>query len=444
MYDATTQIELLPPADLKAYGRDLRRHSKGKIDQLAASIEAFGFIAPIIVDADSVIVAGHVRWQAASKLKLNCVPVLRVDHLTPAEVNAYRIADNKLAEGATWDSNILRVELSEIMIEAPTLSSETLGFQLPELEVLLDDNTPDKTPAPETVDLSDRLIVTEPGMTWHLGEHVVMCGDARNSGCFKSIMGDEEASVVFTDAPYNVKIQGHVCGKGAIKHEEFACAVGEMSDAGFTEFLRIIFQNLADHSKDGSIHFQCMDWRHIPELMAAAGVAYDQMVNLIVWNKTNAGMGSLWRSKHELIFAYKKGKAKHINNVQLGRFGRNRTNVWDYAGVNAINAEHRKDLALHPTVKPTAMIADALKDVSHRGDIVLDACGGSGSTLLAAEQTGRRARLIEIDPRYVDVTVRRWQEMTGKQAVNPATGWTFEAHSAITECKWRLENADAA
>lgn len=444
MYDETTQIELLPPADLKAYGRDLRGHSKGKIEQLAASIEAFGFIAPIIVDADSVIVAGHVRWQAAQKLKLNCVPVLRVDHLTPAEVNAYRIADNKLAEGAAWDSAILKVELSEIMIEAPSLSAEAFGFALPELELIMDDDNTSNTPKPETIDITDQLIVTEPGMIWQLGEHSIICGDARNTACFKTIMGGEKAGVVFTDAPYNVKIQGNVCGKGAIKHEEFACAVGEMSEAEFTDFLRIIFQNLADHSKDGSIHFQCMDWRHIRELMTAAGVAYDQLLNLIIWNKTNGGMGSLYRSKHELIFAYKKGKAKHINNVQLGKYGRNRSNVWDYAGVNAINAEHRDDLALHPTVKPTAMIADALRDVSRKGDIVLDACGGSGSTLLAAEQTGRRARLIEIDPRYVDVTIRRWQEMTGKHAFNPATGWTFDQHTAIAECTWRLDNADAA
>ncbi len=437
-------VEYLEPSDLELYDKKLRKPNRAQRRKLAAAIKQFGFIGAIIVNADHRIVAGHARWLAAKDLGLKKIPTIRVDHLSPAKIKAYRIADNKLAEGAKWDNDVLRVELSEIMLELPDLTVDAIGFELPEFELLMDG---DKKAASLDSDLkvsTSEDIVTETGMVWQLGNHKIICGDARNAGCFIAIMGDDKACVIFCDLPYNVPINGFAVGKGAISHPNFVCAAGEMGPQEFTEFLKLILQNLALYSANGSVHFLCMDWRHIREIMTAGDAVYDQLLNLIVWNKSNGGMGSLWRSKHELILAFKKGKAKHINNVQLGKFGRNRTNVWDYAGVNSINSEHREDLALHPTVKPTALIADALRDCSNKGDIVLDACGGSGSTLLAAEQTGRRARLIEIDPRYVDVTIRRWQEMTGKQAVNPATGWTFDQHTEITECKRRLEHANAA
>lgn len=239
--------------------------------------------------------------------------------------------------------------------------------------------------------------------------------------------GGERAQLVFVDPPYNVPIDGHVGGSGAVRHREFAMAAGEMSEAEFTAFLEIAFGHLARFSEDGSIHFVCMDWRHIVEVMTAGRKAYAELKNLCVWNKTNGGMGALYRSKHELVFVFKNGTARHINNVELGQHGRDRTNVWDYAGVNTMKADRMDELRMHPTVKPVALVADAILDCSNRRGIVLDSFGGSGSTLIAAERTGRRARLIELDPLYADVIIRRWQDLTGKDAVHADTGQTFAA-----------------
>lgn len=366
-------IEILSPYELKAYKKELRKHSKPKLRMLGSSIKEYGFIIPIVVDEKNTIVAGHARWLAAKELGLEKVPLVRVSHLSPAQIRAYRIADNKMAEGSKWDGDVLRVELSEIILEVPEIQIEALGLEPPGLEILMDGGKKEQIKEPEQVKANNDFAVTEDGMLWQLVDHYLICGDARNSACFIKVLRGEKAHIIFGDPPYNVKIQGFVGGKGSIKHREFACAVGEMNDAEFTEFLQIIFQNLADFSLDGSVHYLCMDWRHIQNIMDAGGRVYDELLNLIVWCKSNAGLGSLYRSQHELIFAYKNGTAKHINNIQLGRFGRNRTNVWQYDGVNSINSEHRKDLKLHPTVKPTAMIADALKDCSNKGDIVLDA-----------------------------------------------------------------------
>ncbi|WP_262694114.1 site-specific DNA-methyltransferase [Kordiimonas aquimaris] len=440
MTQLNSHIEYIEPKNLNPYKKGLRKQPKNKIDMLAKSIDGFGFVIPIVVDKDGQIVAGHARWLAAKQLGLTKIPIIRVEHLSPAQTRAYRIADNKLAEGGKWDLDVLRVELSEIMLEIPDVKVEAIGFEQPEFEILMDGDKKKGPTEPDLVERNDDFAVTEPGGMWQLGKHFLYCGDARNSGSFEKPLQGDKAHIVFADPPYNVPVNNFVCGKGAIKHREFACAAGEMSEEEFTTFLKLIFQNMIAYSTDGSVHYICMDWRHLNEILGAAGATYSQLLNMIVWNKTNSGMGSLYRSKHELIFAYKNGKAGHINNVQLGKHGRNRTNVWDYAGVNSINSEHRDDLALHPTVKPTALIADALKDCSHQGHIVLDPFGGSGSTLLAAEQTGRCARLIEIDPVYCDVTIRRWQAMTGKSAVNTATGMSFDDHAAISECSWRLSN----
>jgi DNA modification methylase len=230
--------------------------------------------------------------------------------------------------------------------------------------------------------------------------------------------------MVFTDPPYNVPISGHVGGLGSIQHREFAMASGEMSQAEFTAFLQSVFGHLATFSVDGAIHFQCMDWRHVPEILAAGTAAYTDLKNICVWAKNNGGMGSLYRSQHEFVFVFKSGTAPHINNVELGRHGRYRTNVWSYAGVNSFGGD-RADLSLHPTVKPVAMIADAIRDCSHRKGIVLDAFVGSGTTLIAAETTGRRGYGIEIDPLYCDVTIRRLHTVCGLEAVLEGTGQRF-------------------
>lgn len=237
-------------------------------------------------------------------------------------------------------------------------------------------------------------------------------------------MGGERARAVFTDPPYNVKIDGHVCGSGKVKHREFAMAAGEMDKAGFTTFLRDALSAMAEVSLDGAIHFVCMDWRHMDELSAAGSEVYTELKNLVVWAKTNGGMGTFYRSRHELVFVYKVGAAKHLNTFGLGETGRYRTNVWDYPGVNSFGG-NQEDLALHPTVKPVALVADAIRDVTRRGDIVLDGFGGSGTTLIAAERTGRVARLIELDPLYCDVICRRFEAQTGQPARLVGTDQTF-------------------
>jgi DNA modification methylase len=252
----------------------------------------------------------------------------------------------------------------------------------------------------------------------------LICGDSTIGATYQALLGEDRAQLVFTDPPYNVPISGHVGGLGAIQHREFAMASGEMSSAEFTDFLHTVFGHLAAFSADGSIHFQCMDWRHLGEMLAAGKAAYSELKNICVWAKNNGGMGSLYRSQHELVFVFKSGTAPHINNVELGKYGRYRTNVWSYAGVNSFG-EDRSDLHLHPTVKPVAMVADAIRDCSHRKGAVLDAFVGSGTTLIAAEKTGRRGYGIEIDPAYCDVTMRRLRTVCGLDSVLEATGQRY-------------------
>ena len=267
--------------------------------------------------------------------------------------------------------------------------------------------------------------VTQVGDLWIAGEHHIFCGDALSPASYETVLGADCAEMVFADPPYNVEIAGNVSGLGATKHDEFAMASGEMSPAEFARFLKDSFSLVARHSIDGAVHFICMDWRHVEELMGATKEIYSELKNICVWNKSNAGMGSLYRSKHEFIFVFKNGKKPHINNIALGRFGRSRTNVWDYASQNVLSGTSKGKLALHPTVKPVGLIADAIRDCSNRNGIILDPFGGAGTTLVAAEKTGRRARLIEIDPRYVDVAILRWQRLTGRTARNAATDVPF-------------------
>ena len=259
-----------------------------------------------------------------------------------------------------------------------------------------------------------------------LGAHRLLCGDARDKASYNRLLEGAKAEFLFTDPPYNIAIDGHVCGLGRVRHREFAMGSGEMSEAEFTAFLKAVFALLAENTVDGSIHQICMDWRHMGEMLEAGRTVYSELKNLCVWNKTNAGMGSFYRSKHELVFVWKSGTAPHTNNFELGQHGRHRSNVWDYAGVNTMRAGRLEELAMHPTVKPTALVADAIKDCSRRAGLVLDPFCGSGTILIAAERTGRKARALEIDPTYVDVAVRRWQAYTGKPAILAGPGETFE------------------
>ena len=354
------------------------------------------------------------------------VPTTVVKGLSEEQTRAFVIADNRLAEDGRWDEVALQSEIKAILDLDVDFDLTLTGFESPEIDRVLEFNLYG-TPPQETVEEPDpnKPQVTQLGDLWLLGRHRVLCGDVLDGGAAATLMGDDLARCVVTDPPYNVPIDGHVSGLGKIRHREFAMARGEMSSEEFQAFLKTVLTNLINHSRDGALHFVFMDWRHAYDLLSAARSIYSETKNLCIWNKDNGGMGSLYRSKHELVFLFKVGTVPHVNNVELGKHGRNRTNVWDYPGVNTLRPGRMEELSMHPTVKPVTMIADAVLDTTHRGDIVLDGFGGSGTTLIAAERTGRAARLMELDPRYVDVTIRRWQSETGESAVLADTGEPF-------------------
>lgn len=427
-----TAVEQRLIDDLIPFERNARTHSKRQIDQIAKSIECFGFVNPVLVDDEGRVVAGHGRILAARKLGLTDVPVLSLGAMSDADRRAYIIADNRLAELAGWDRDLLTSELGELQSLLHDIDFECLGFDQGELDALLalgDDDGADAVPEVDEA----TPVVSRPGDIWVMGRHRLICGDSRDPAVLDRLMAGKRAAMVFTDPPYNVPVNGHICGLGSVKHDEFAMAAGEMSAAEFTAFLETVLGNVARASRDGSIHYVCMDWRHMRELLDAGEAVYSEFKNLIVWNKDNGGMGSFYRSKHELVFAFKHGTAAHINNFGLGEKGRYRTNVWDYAGVNSLKKNRAEELAMHPTVKPVVMVADAIRDCSNRGDVILDAFSGSGTTLVAAEQTGRCGYAVEFDPKYVDVAVRRWQALTGGKAVLDGTTDTFDDSAALAD-----------
>jgi DNA modification methylase len=423
-------VKQLPPGSLKPYDRNARTHSAKQIAQISASITAFGFNNPVLIDKDGGIIAGHGRVEAAKVLLLETVPCVRLDHLDDAQKRAYILADNKLAEKAGWDPEILKIELQHLSSLDLDFEVTVTGFEMAEIDVLLSDAVPEADPADEVHEFTPGPAVTRLGDIWQIGRHRLICGDSTKPETYERLLDGDKAQMVFTDPPYNVKIDGHVSGLGGVKHREFAMASGEMTTSEFATFLADVFTNLAAHAIDGAIHFICMDWRHMSEVLAAAAPIYSEFKNLCVWSKTNGGMGSLYRSQHELVFVYKSGRAPHINNVELGKHGRYRTNVWSYAGANTFSRTRDDDLEMHPTVKPVALVADAILDCSKRNGIVLDAFGGSGTTLVAAERTGRRGYAIELDPTYCDVIVRRIEKASDCEAVHVETGKRFSEIAA--------------
>jgi DNA modification methylase len=417
-----------PPEALRPDPRNARLHNPRQLRHLTQSIQAFGFNVPILVDADDRVLAGHARLQAARELGLRQVPTIRLEHLTPAQARAFQIADNRLTDLSVWDERLLAEQLQELAAVDLDFSIEATGFSMGEIDLRIEDlaKTDAADPADSPPDLETQAI-SAVGDLWQLGEHRLLCGNALDEACYRTLMADDKAAMVFSDPPYNVPIDGFVGGKGKIRHREFAMAAGEMSPAEFQAFLATVVERMTAHSVDGALHYLCMDWRHAHELLAAAERPYS-LKNLAVWVKDRAGMGSLYRSQHELIFVLKHGKGRHRNNVELGRHGRNRSNAWQYPSIVSDRKGEEGDLlALHPTVKPIRLVADAILDASARGDIVLDPFLGSGTTLMACQRVGRRCRGMELDPRYVDVVIRRWQRDTGEAAIHVASGQTFAA-----------------
>jgi DNA modification methylase len=427
------QIEYRAVGDLALDARNPRQHSQRQINQIADSIREFGFVMPVVIDDTGQVVIGHGRVLAAKKLGMPRIPVVEIKHLSKAQLKALRIADNKLAQHAHWDERLLGenfLEIKELDIE---FDLAVTGYSLPEIDLTLQKLDEGEIGVQDEPDAITGVPVCQLGDVWQLDGHRLHCGDATSEAAFDTLMKETLANVAFVDPPYNVRVDGHVSGKGKIRHREFAQGSGELNKDEFTRFLANSCGLLAKHSTDGAIHFVCMDWRHADELLAAGRDVYTELKNIAVWVKDNPGMGSLYRSQHELIFVFKSGTGPHTNNIELGKYGRNRTNVWKYDSASTQARRGNNLLALHPTAKPVELVMDALLDCSHRGEIVLDSFLGSGTTLLAAERTGRICRGIELDPLYIDTAIRRWQNLTGRDAVRASDGKRFREIEAETE-----------
>jgi DNA modification methylase len=427
------QIEHRAVAGLILDARNPRQHSQRQVNQLADSIREFGFVMPVVSDERGNVVIGHGRVLAARKLKMLRIPVIEIRHLSPGQLNALRIADNKLAQNAHWDERLLGESLLELKALDQEFDLSITGFSLPEIDLAIQ-----KLSGVTVDDGNDAISSTgaqicEPGDIWQLGGHYILCGDSTSQIDFERLMMNTRADVVFIDPPYNVRIDGHVSGNGKIRHREFAQGAGELSRDEFIRFLTDCCSLLKSYSTNGSIHFVCMDWKHLDELLVAGREVYSELKNIAIWVKSTAGMGSLYRSQHEMICVFKSGTDRHTNNIELGKNGRNRTNVWNYDSANAEARKGNNVFELHPTVKPVQLVMDSLLDCSKRGDLVLDCFLGSGTTLLAAERTGRTCRGIELDPLYVDTTIRRWQNMTGRDAVRATDGQLFRDIEAKME-----------
>jgi DNA modification methylase len=418
------QIEYRAVADLVLDARNPRQHSQRQVNQIADSIREFGFVMPVVVDEKGQVVIGHGRVLAAKKLRMPKIPAVEIRHLSAAQIKALRLADNRLGQHSHWDERLLGESLLELKQLDVDFDLSITGFSLPEIDLAIQKlslaSLEDEDAGSET-----GVPVCQIGDVWQLEGHLVYCGDATSEAAFATLMKDEHADVVFVDPPYNVRIDGPVSGKGKVRHREFGQASGELSREEFIRFLADSCNLLKAYSKDGAIHYICMDWKHLEELLAAGREVYAELKNIVAWVKSMAGLGSLYRSQHELICVFKSGTGRHTNNIELGKNGRHRTNVWEYDSANAQARKGNNVIELHPTVKPVQLVMDALLDCSNRGDIVLDCFLGSGTTLLAAERTGRTCRGIELDPLYVDTAIRRWQNVTGLDAVRVSDGRLF-------------------
>ena len=421
-------IEMRAIASLNPYGNNPREHSEKQIAALARSIAVFGFNNPVLIDVNGSVVAGHGRLEAARLAGHDCVPTLCLGHLTPAQVKAYRIADNRLSEadaGSSWSIKRLQIEVSSILELETSFDIELTGFDLRTLELQADGQAARQPEGEDEIPARVGPAVTQLGDRWEMGDHVLVCADALQAESYAALLGGERPSMTFGDPPYNVPMAGHATGNGKVRHREFLQASGELSKAEFQRFLLAFCLLCARFCKAGALHYLCIDWRGVKQLLMAGEAAFDSLLNICVWAKTNPGQGAFYRSQHELVCVFKKGKAPHVNNIEMGQHGRNRSNVWSYAGMNSFSRERDEALAMHPTVKPLAMVRDAILDASNRGDLVLDPFGGSGTTLIAAHQAGRVARMIELDPLYCDVIVARAKRTLGLEAVLSATGETF-------------------
>lgn len=416
------RIEMVPRSAIHPNPKNPRKHTDKQLRQIGSSLERFGFLVPIVIDEDGLIVAGAGRWAAAALVNMDEVPVIRARFLSEADRRAFAIAENRLGDLSEFDDALLSAELEFLFEQDYDL--DITGFGIGDIK--FDDGADAKAEEPP-VELPDpnATAISRLGDLWLIGPHRLYCGNARDTVSYEALLADERATMVFADPPYNVPIVNNVSGLGKTQHREFLEASGEMTSPEFTTLLRTVFRNCVRFSVDGSIHYHCMDFRHMREMLDAGDGVYTSLKQVAVWVKDNAGMGAFYRSRHEFVFIFKSGTARHINTFGLGEKGRYRTNVWEYAGVNTFRKGRAQDLADHPTVKPVGMVADAILDCSNRGDLILDPFSGSGTTLLAAHRTRRVGAAIELDPLYVDTALRRLRDATGLMPML-ADGRTWE------------------
>lgn len=421
-----SDIQHLSPEVLHPNPFNVRKHSKKQIAELASHIETTGFLVPVVVDEHHVILAGHARVLAAKQLKLKTIPVLIASGLSEAHRRAFVLFDNKISGKSEFDEAALAIEIQRLapLLAEEGLSLEFTGFETAELDTIFANFIDPECEPANVIPRIEGPVISRTNDLWLLGPHRLLCGDSCSEEHVKALMKEQRAAAVLTDPPFNLKIAS-IVGRGKTKHREFAFASGEMSPEEFTRFLIKWMRLAAALSENGALHYVFMDWRHLSELLAAGKEAYTELKNLVVWVKSNAGQGSHYRSQHELIAVFKSGDGPHQNNIELGKNGRSRSNVWQYPGANTFGKDRLATLSSHPTVKPVALVADAMRDCSRRGDIILDPFMGSGTTILAAEKVGRKAFGLEIDPGYVDVAIRRWQDFTKRDAILEATGKTF-------------------
>jgi hypothetical protein len=428
----TLAIEYRSISSLRPDPGNPRRHDERQVQQIARSIEVFGFNVPILINEESQVVAGHGRLLASKLLGLTEVPTIRLEHLTSTQARGFMIADNRLTENAEWDNRMLGEQLKILSEAEIDFSLEITGFDMGEIDLIVENVAPATAgkddPADAIPDSGAKPQVTQAGNCWILGRHRVHCGDARNDSAYSALLQGRTAEMVFTAPQYNDASNGDVTGLGKIHHPDSAAALRETSAYDSIDFLKHVVTHLARHSVDGALQYICMDWRHSAELLAAATAAYTEFKSLCVWVKDSAAHGSLYRSQHELVFVFKVGNKPHRNNNQRRQCeGHRKSNVWNYRRVKSPtrSADEGNLSDLQPTIRPVEMVADAILVGTARGDIVLDPFLRCGTTVIAAERTGRVCYGIELNPLCVDTIVRRWQAFTGQSAVEESTGKTF-------------------
>jgi DNA modification methylase len=421
---ANLQIAYLPPARLRASATNARTHSKKQLKQIARSIERFGFVNPVLISDDSEIIAGHGRVEAAKMLGLKEVPAVRLSNLSPAERRAYVITDNRLAELAGWDRDLLASELKGLL-ELQFDDIELTGFSLGEIDPLLDEAAEKKAQKPGRQDELPANSLQGPavartGDLWVMGPHRLLCGDAADPTSYQFLLEGKQADAVLIDPRFNIAIEGAGSGRG--RDSDAALASGELPEGQFIALATAFLQRSRENTKDGAILFVFTDWQHLYGLMTASREVGLALKDVVVWAKggaAGAAKRSIYRCGHELVLVFKNGDASHTNTFAPGQHGR--TNVWEYGALGGST----ENLAPHPTAKPTALVADAIRDVTQRDAIVLDPFAGTGTTIIAAEKTGRHGRAIERDPRSCDLIIRRWQQYTGNAARLAGSDLTF-------------------